>query len=71
MWVEELGFMSVDLQADVPGKDEYPSKLSTVDSVYGLLAFLAPPLRFSNLVLPVVTSIEPYGASPPHWFSRP
>jgi crotonobetainyl-CoA:carnitine CoA-transferase CaiB-like acyl-CoA transferase len=70
MWVQELGFLSVDQQADVPTKDEYASKLSTVDSVYGPLSFLAPPLRFSNLVLPVVASLEPYGASPPQWGGR-
>jgi crotonobetainyl-CoA:carnitine CoA-transferase CaiB-like acyl-CoA transferase len=71
MWVQELGFLSVDQQAEVPTNDEHASRLSTVASVYGPLSFLAPPLRFSNLVLPVVTSLEPYGASPPEWSSRP
>jgi crotonobetainyl-CoA:carnitine CoA-transferase CaiB-like acyl-CoA transferase len=66
MWVQELGFLPLDHQADIPANDEYPSKLSTVDSVYGPLSFLAPPLRFSNLELPAATFLEPYGASPPH-----
>jgi crotonobetainyl-CoA:carnitine CoA-transferase CaiB-like acyl-CoA transferase len=35
MWVQELGFLPVDQQADVPANDEYASKLSTVDSVMG------------------------------------
>jgi hypothetical protein len=71
MWVQELGFLSVDQQAEVLARDEYASKLSTVDSVDGPLSFLAPPLRFSNLVLPVVASLEPYGASPPKWAVAP
>jgi crotonobetainyl-CoA:carnitine CoA-transferase CaiB-like acyl-CoA transferase len=71
MWVQELGFLPLDQQAGIPKKDEYPSKLSTLDSVYGPLSFLAPPLRFSNLKLPAVTFIEPYGASPPRWCIRP
>jgi hypothetical protein len=41
MWVQELGFLPVDQQVDVPAKDEYASKLSTIDSVYGPLSFLA------------------------------
>jgi hypothetical protein len=71
MWVQEFGFLPLDQQADIPTKDEYPSKLSTLDSVYGPLSFLAPPLRFSNLKLPVATFLKPYGASHPQWHSRP
>jgi crotonobetainyl-CoA:carnitine CoA-transferase CaiB-like acyl-CoA transferase len=67
MWVQELGFLSVADQGGIAEKDEYPARVSEVDSVYGKLSFLAPPLRFSNLLLPNVVSIEPYGASPPRW----
>jgi crotonobetainyl-CoA:carnitine CoA-transferase CaiB-like acyl-CoA transferase len=70
MWVQELGFLPPDQQAEIPAEDEYPSKLSTLDSVYGPLSFLAPPIHFSNLKLPVATSLEPYGASPPQWHSH-
>ena len=34
MWVQELGFLPQGQQADVPTKDEHPSNLSTLDSVY-------------------------------------
>jgi hypothetical protein len=56
-------YVALDQQADIPTKRRVSIKLSTLDSVYGPLSFLATPLRFSNLVLPVAASIEPYGAN--------
>jgi len=67
MWVQELGLLDLDLQKDLPTTDSYPAKLQTMDSVYGKIANLRPPLAFSNFQLPSVTHLEPYGASPPTW----
>jgi hypothetical protein len=49
MWVQELGFLPLDQQSVIPTKDEYPSKLSTLDSTYGPLSFLAR--RFASRIL--------------------
>jgi crotonobetainyl-CoA:carnitine CoA-transferase CaiB-like acyl-CoA transferase len=67
MWVEELGLLPLDDQANLPSEDNYPANLSTIPTVYGPLSFLATPLRFSNLTLPSATTLEPYGASSPNW----
>lgn len=67
MWVEELGFLSLEDQVNIPTADSYPAKLSTIDTVYGPLSFLSAPVRFSSLSLPVATYLEPYGASTPNW----
>ena len=67
MWVQELGLLDIDLQKDLPATDSYPAKLQTMDSVYGKIANLRPPLAFSNFQLPSVTHLEPYGASPATW----
>jgi hypothetical protein len=67
MWVQELGLLETTGQASVPEKDNYPSKITSIDSVYGKLSFLAPPLTFSNLALPHELSLTPYGADAPEW----
>jgi len=70
MWVQELGLLETTGQASVPEKDDYPSKLTSIDSVYGKVSFLAPPLAFSNLALPRELSLTPYGAHAPEWQDR-
>jgi hypothetical protein len=67
MWVQELGFLETVAQGSLPEKDSYPAKMTSIDSVYGKLSFLAPPLAFSNLVLPDESSLSPYGADAPEW----
>jgi crotonobetainyl-CoA:carnitine CoA-transferase CaiB-like acyl-CoA transferase len=67
MWVQELGFLETAAQASLPEKDSYPARMTSIDSVYGKLSFLAPPLVFSNLVLPNESSLTPYGADAPEW----
>ena len=70
MWVQELGFLETTGQASLPEKDNYPAKMTSIDSVYGKLSFLAPPLSFSNLSLPdesSLLSLLPYGADAPEW----
>ena len=49
-------------QTSIPANDTYPVKMTSTDSVFGKLSFLAPPLDFSNLVLPNDASLMPYGA---------
>ena len=70
MWVQELGLLETTGQATVPEKDNYPAKMTSIDSVYGKLSFLAPPLAFSNLALPHELSLTPYGADGPEWLDR-
>jgi crotonobetainyl-CoA:carnitine CoA-transferase CaiB-like acyl-CoA transferase len=67
MWVQELGFLDTSTQNSIPANDTYPVKMTTIDSVYGKLSFPAPPLVFSNLVLPNDASLVPYGADEPQW----
>ena len=67
MWVQELGFLDVAGQHDVPEEDVLPAKTKTMDSIYGPLSFPAPPLKFTNLDIPQFDTIEPYGASSPEW----
>src|SRR5262245_37827974 len=67
MWVQELGFLDTATQTSIPANDIYPVKMTSIDSVYGKLSFPAPPLVFSNLVLPNDESLMPYGADEPQW----
>jgi len=39
--------------------------MTSIDSVYGKLSFLAPPPAFGNLDLPDESSLTPYGADAP------
>jgi hypothetical protein len=66
--VQELGFLETTAQVSLPEKDTYPAKMTSIDSVYGKLSFLAPPLTFSNLALPNELSLKPYGADVPEWW---
>jgi crotonobetainyl-CoA:carnitine CoA-transferase CaiB-like acyl-CoA transferase len=70
MWVQELGFLEIVQQQDIPEKDVSPVNARTVPSIYGPLSFLAPPLTFTNLDVPHFDTIEPYGASSPEWRQR-
>lgn len=65
MWVQELGFLDTAAQQHLPEKDTYPAELMTIDSVYGKVSYLRPPLKFSNLQLPPSTMLMPYGADAP------
>ena len=67
MWVQELGFLDTAAQTSIPAKDNYPVKMTSIDSVYGKLSFPAPPLVFSNLALSNDASLMPYGADEPQW----
>jgi crotonobetainyl-CoA:carnitine CoA-transferase CaiB-like acyl-CoA transferase len=67
MWVQELGFLDTSVQQSLPETDRYLAERTKVKSVYGDIAYLQSPLSFSNLRLPEVDTIEPYGASPATW----
>ena len=71
MWVQELGFLDTAAQTSIPEKDIYPVKMTSIDSVYGKIAFPAQPLVFSNLVLPYESTLTPYGADAPEWSDLP
>ena len=67
MWVQELGFLDTTRQASLPERDSYPPKMTSVDSIYGKISFLAPPIAFNNLILPTASRLSPYGADAPEW----
>ena len=70
MWVQELGFLATATQKSLPEHDTYPAKKTSIDSGYGKVSFLAPPLAFSNLTLPDASRLVPYGAEVPEWSKR-
>lgn len=67
MWVQELGFLDTASQGHLPKTDLYPTKTTTIDSVYGPVSYLAAPLTFSDLPMPETKMLVPYGASPANW----
>lgn len=67
MWVQELGLIDEQLLAGVPEKDIHPPRTVTFDTAYGAVTNLAPPLTFSNMSLPRVERLVPYGADPAAW----
>ena len=67
IWVQALGFLDTRGQQSLPETDRYPAKRTTVTSVYGAISYLQSPLSFTNVRLPDVDTIEPYGASPAAW----
>ena len=70
MWVQELGLLDVGAQGEVPETDSYPAKTVSIDTAYGAVTSLAPPLTFTNLSLPTTDRLVPYGADPPSWPSE-
>ncbi|MGA5130108.1 CoA transferase [Streptomyces olivoreticuli] len=70
MWVQELGLIDEQLLAGVPEKDTYPPRTVTFDTAYGAVTNLAPPLTFSDMSLPRVERLVPYGADPAAWKPR-
>ena len=70
MWVQELGLLDVAAQGEVPETDTYPAKTVSIDTAYGAVTSLAPPLTFSNLTLPTTDRLVPYGADPAKWPRR-
>jgi len=69
MWVQDLGLLDVAAQGDVPESDTYPAETISIDTVYGAVSSLAPPLTFTNLTLPANHRLMPYGADPASWQS--
>ena len=63
MWVQELGLLDVGAQAEVPD----PAETVSIDTAYGAVTSLAPPLTFTNLTLPAADRLVPYGADPASW----
>jgi crotonobetainyl-CoA:carnitine CoA-transferase CaiB-like acyl-CoA transferase len=70
MWVQDLGLLDVAAQDDVPESDTYPAEMTSIDTVYGAVTSLAPPLTFTNLTLPAAHRLMPYGADPASWPSH-
>ena len=69
MWVQDLGLLDVAAQGEVPETDTYPAKTASIDTAYGTVTLLAPPVTFSNLTLPTTDRLVPYGADPASWRS--
>ena len=45
----------------------YPAETVPISTAYGAVTSLAPPVRFSNLTLPALDRLVPYGADPASW----
>jgi hypothetical protein len=41
--------------------------MASIDTAYGAVTSLAPPLTFSNLTLSALGRLVPYGADPASW----
>jgi crotonobetainyl-CoA:carnitine CoA-transferase CaiB-like acyl-CoA transferase len=67
MWVQELGLLDVAAQGEIPETDIYPAETVSISTAYGAVTSLAPPLMFSNLTLPAIDRLVPYGADPASW----
>ncbi|MDQ0625978.1 CoA transferase [Paraburkholderia graminis] len=70
MWVQEMGLLDVSVQGELPSNDNYPAKLVAIQTPYGSVAGLQPPLQFSAMKLPAAEKLEPYGASAATWLDR-
>jgi crotonobetainyl-CoA:carnitine CoA-transferase CaiB-like acyl-CoA transferase len=70
MWVQELGLLDVAAQGEVPETDSYPAETVSINTAYGAVTSLAPPLTFTNLTLPTTDRLVPYGADPASWPSE-
>lgn len=70
MWVQEMGLLDVSVQDGLPSHDNYLAKLVAIQTAYGSVAGLQPPLHFSAMRLPAAEMLEPYGASPATWLDR-
>ena len=70
MWVQELGLLDVLAQGEVPETDTYPAETVCIDTAYGAVTSLAPPLTFTDLTLPTTDRLVPYGADPASWPSQ-
>jgi len=67
MWVQELGLLDVGEQGELPEVDSYPARTVSIDTTYGAVSFLAPPLAFTDLILPSAERVVPYGADAASW----
>jgi len=67
MWVQELGVLDITGQGDLPDTDSYPATTASIDTAYGTVTSLAPPLTFSNLTLPTTNRLVAYGADAASW----
>jgi crotonobetainyl-CoA:carnitine CoA-transferase CaiB-like acyl-CoA transferase len=70
MWVQELGLLDAAAQAEAPETDSYPAETVSIDTAYGAVTSLAPPLTLTNLTLPATDRLVPYGADPASWPSE-
>ena len=69
MWVQELGLLDVGAQRELPEIDSYPAQTVSIDTAYGTVTLLAPPLAFTDLTLPSADRLVPYGADAASWRS--
>lgn len=67
MWVQDLGLLDVATQAGIPEADTYPATMTEITTHYGQIGQLAAPLTFTDLTLPVMNGLTPYGADIPRW----
>jgi hypothetical protein len=65
-WIESFGQYPARTQADDLGAP----RLRRMDSPFGLLEYVAPPLQYSETIPYFERPPVPVGASPPEWLPR-
>lgn len=51
-WIRELGLIDVAAQGEVPETGSCPAETVSIDTAYGAVTLLAPPLTLTNPTLP-------------------
>lgn len=67
MWVQDLGLLPESAFEDAPEKDEFPTKLRTVDTRAGRVTELAPAVTVEGLPHKELDKLQPFGVDQPEW----
>ncbi|QDQ28165.1 acyl-CoA hydratase [Chitinimonas arctica] len=67
MWVQDLGGVEQAQWSAAPGSDTYPANLTSAQTAFGKLTYLAPAVRFSTLPKVDLLPVAPYGAHAASW----
>jgi hypothetical protein len=70
-WIRELGLIDVAAQGEVPETGSCPAETVSIDTAYGAVTLLAPPLTLTNPTPPTADRRPPYGSGQPKWLPRP
>jgi crotonobetainyl-CoA:carnitine CoA-transferase CaiB-like acyl-CoA transferase len=68
MWVQELGLIDAETAQQAPATDIHLAHTVDSPTPYGAVTRLGRALDFTNLALPDITRLVPYGADEPAWW---